>query len=117
MRHRWQTVTALLIFLVFAFAGCNPSQSSQTVQIASNMPMSGELAVYGQAFQKGLIFATEELAKNGQKRANMQFDWGDNAGSPQTAVTLLQRQLLQSPTIYTSALKPQTMAITDRVSE
>jgi ABC-type branched-subunit amino acid transport system substrate-binding protein len=47
----------------------------------------------------------------------IRFDWGDNAGEPQTTVTVMQRHLLRSPDLYTSGFKPQVLAITEQLSQ
>ena len=47
----------------------------------------------------------------------LDLDIQDNTGVPNTAVTLLQKQSVDSPDIYVSGVKPQTMAIFDRVAE
>jgi ABC-type branched-subunit amino acid transport system substrate-binding protein len=46
----------------------------------------------------------------------MHFDWQDNGGSPQAAVSIMQQQYLKSPDIYVSGVKPQTAAIADQIS-
>ncbi len=61
--------------------------------------------------------AIEDLQKKNSHGTKLEFDWADNMGAPQTAATVMQRQYLSQPDIYVSGLKPQTMAITDLVSQ
>jgi branched-chain amino acid transport system substrate-binding protein len=85
------------------------------IRVAANFPLSGELAFYGESFRDGLEMAISEHDSGGGPQ--IIFDWGDNKFTPKDAVSVLQKQLLNNPTIYTSALKPQVMAITDQVTE
>lgn len=92
-------------------------EQSQPILLAANFPLSGELAFYGEELRDGLLMAIEEHGEKLPEDVSIQFDWGDNRFSPRDAATVLQRQLQQSPTIYTSALKPQVMAIENEVAE
>lgn len=107
-----------LISAGFVLTAC-PGKSAAPgveVKIAANLPLTGDLATYGTAVRDGSNMAVEELkAAGGSPR--LSFDWQDNASDPKQAGTVLQRQLLDSPDIYVSGVKPQTMAIRDKVSE
>ena len=85
------------------------------VQIACNLPMTGNLATYGAAIRDGAIMAIEDIEKFDPTGASLIFDWQDNAGNPKTAVSIMQKQYLRSPDIYISGVKPQTMAIMDQI--
>lgn len=88
------------------------------IRIAANVPMSGPLAYYGAAVREGATMALEEAkAKPGSALAGISIDWQDNASEPKTTVTILQKQILDNPTIYVSGVKPQTMAIKDEVTK
>jgi branched-chain amino acid transport system substrate-binding protein len=89
---------------------------SQTVRIAANLPLSGDLAIFGAAVRDGGIMAVEDLEKADPSGPKLKFDWQDNAGSPTTTVSIMQKQYLQPPDIYISGVKPQTMAIIDQVN-
>ena len=76
--------------------------------------MSGDLATYGVSVREGAVMALADSAdKGGPKLA---VDWQDNAGDPKSAVSIFQKQMLASPDIYLSGVKPQTMAIKDQVN-
>lgn len=94
-----------------------PDAGFKSILVAANMPMSGELAFYGNEFRDGLLMATEEAGGKLPPGVKITFDWGDNRFTPKDAATVLQRQLQQSPTIYTSALKPQVMAVEKEVAQ
>jgi branched-chain amino acid transport system substrate-binding protein len=112
---------AVLIAAVIAFVVYRNRQSTlngdiPTIKIAANFPLSGELAFYGDAFRDGLIMAVDERGSAINNNARISFDWGDNQFTPREAINVYQNQQLGQPTIYTSALKPQVMAVTDEVS-
>ena len=85
------------------------------VQIACNLPMTGYLATYGAAVHDGVIMALDKLEKVDPTGPDLIFDWQDNAGSPKTTVSIMQKQYLRTPDIYVSGVKPQTMAIMDQI--
>lgn len=85
-----------------------------SVKIAANLPMSGALATYGTAVREGASLATEEMQSDAAG-PQLEFDWQDNASDPKNAVSIMQKQFLQTPDIYVSGVKPQTMAILDQV--
>jgi branched-chain amino acid transport system substrate-binding protein len=88
-----------------------------SIRIAANLPMSGELATYGVAVREGASMAIDEMKSGGASAVqNVTVDWQDNAGEPKAAVSIAQKQLLDSPTIYVSGVKPQTMAIKDEIT-
>lgn len=129
MRNHTERRAALLgLVLAIATAGCQqpaknagavaPAQSgtpARTVHIAANLPISGDLSIYGTSVRDGANMAVEELERADPSGPHLQFDWQDNAGDPKNAVTIFQKQYLQPPDVYVSGLKPQTMAIRDQV--
>jgi branched-chain amino acid transport system substrate-binding protein len=88
---------------------------TKEVRIAVNLPLSGDLATYGASVREGATMALEDLGKDGTA-SKLRFDWQDNAGDPKTTVTVFQKQYLEPPDMYVSGVKPQTMAIIDRVT-
>jgi branched-chain amino acid transport system substrate-binding protein len=103
---------ALITFFLMRRGGAE----STPVRIAANLPMSGGLAVYGKSVQRGATLGVEDLKSTDPKGPVLSFDWQDNAGNPQTAVSIMQQQFLGSPDIYLSGVRPQTTAIWDVVS-
>jgi branched-chain amino acid transport system substrate-binding protein len=108
---------AMLITLVFVTgSSCNSGSSKNSVRIATNLPMSGGLAVYGKAVQRGASLALDDLKGSDPNGPVLAFDWQDNAGNPQTTVSIMQQQYLNPPDIYVSGVRPQTTAIWDQIS-
>lgn len=85
------------------------------VDIDANLPLTGNLATYGDAVRDGASMAVEDLKAAGAPTC-LNFDWGDNTGDPKTTVSLEQKQFLKAPAIYVSGVKPQTMAIKDAIT-
>lgn len=105
---------ALLGAAVF-LVGCSPrTDDSKVVRVAANLPLSGPLATYGDAVLSGASMAIEDLQRAGSS-VTISIDWQDNAGDPPTAVSVMQQQLRSNPDIYVSGVKPQSMAIMDRI--
>ncbi len=100
-------ITAILI--VLAVTNLKPKKQDG-FHIAANIPLSGPLAIYGEAIKDGSIFALESLGGD----TGITIDWQDNQGNIKTSVSVLQQQLFnKKPDLYISGLKPQTQAITD----
>lgn len=96
--------------------GGQPPVQGPTVRVAANLPISGDLAVWGASIRDGGNMAIEELKAAEPAGPTINVDWQDNAGDPPTAVTIMQKQFLQPPDIYVSGIKPQVMAIMDQVA-
>jgi ABC-type branched-subunit amino acid transport system substrate-binding protein len=86
--------------------------SCDSIRVAFNVPLSGSLSTYGSAIQEGVVFAAESLPK---PKVSIQYDWEDNQSETKGAVAVLRKQLLSSPTLYVSGVKPQYMAIRDAI--
>lgn len=118
----------LLLFLfaaiTFLLVGCSNGEETngeaeagnEEVLVAANLPLSGDLATYGQPIQEGAQMALSDLNADSAKGSPINFDWKDNSGSTKDAVSVMKQQLLQSPDIYVSGVKPQTMAIEEQIS-
>ena len=121
---RWMIV--LINMLVVALAGytafaAEPEKQTITgnqtvVRVAANLPFTGALATYGKEIQNGAIMALEDLKKADEGGHVIEVDWQDNAGSPQTAVTVMQKQFLNPPDICVTGIKPQFMAVGPQIS-
>jgi branched-chain amino acid transport system substrate-binding protein len=93
----------------------NSCAGKPVVDIDANLPLTGNLATYGDAVRDGASMAVEDLKAAGSPNC-LNFDWGDNTGDPKTTVSLEQKQFLKAPAIYVSGVKPQTMAIKDAIT-
>jgi branched-chain amino acid transport system substrate-binding protein len=113
-------LTLALGGIVLSLTGCpnkpKPPEpdTSLTVKIAANLPLTGALSTYGVAVRDGANMAVEELKAEDPAGPTLNLDWQDNASDPKTAVTIFQKQYLSPPDIYVSGVKPQYMAIKDQ---
>ena len=95
-------------------SGCKGKKEKDTISIAFNLPLSGELATYGVAIRDGVLFAIENISKN-DSITKFRSDFQDNAGTPRNAVNIFLKQKRRNPDVYVSGVKPQTMSIIDQV--
>ncbi len=107
-------VIFLLISFVFSVSCKKESSEVSEVNIAFNLPMTGQLAIYGQMVKDGALLALDDLKKEDYP-IKLNFDFQDNAGIQSQTVSVMQRQFLKRVDIYVSGVKPQTMAIFDQV--
>jgi len=122
MRKIKKTMTLLsvisLLFLGNIFLSCSNSDKKDVVDVACNLPLTGNLATYGESVKDGVTFAIENIKKNNpNKELNINFDWQDNTGEAKNAVTIMKKQYLKDIDIYISGVKPQTMSIIDEISK
>lgn len=115
----WLPLLMALVFVaaVAALVFFRGASSSDRTDIATNLPLSGALAVYGQSVREGVDYYFDQ---NPEANERLSFDWQDNASDPATAVRIAARQLeglSKMPAIYVSGVKPQTMAIASQVAE
>lgn len=117
MKNRNLIIFAALVALAAGtfYALKRPADQSAPILFAANYPMSGDLAFYGTELRDGMLMAFEDKKADTPIASAFRFDWGDNRFSPKDAVTVFQRQLLMRPTIYSSSLKPQVMAVEKEV--
>ena len=107
----------LLIAVTFPLAGCEPRLDrgeSTAVRVSMNLPITGPFGIYGQTIRDGALLAVADIDQ-ADGEPPLLLDTQDNGGVPATAVTVFQQQMVQSPDIYVSGVKPQTMAVFDQV--
>lgn len=102
-------VIALLV-VVLPVTGV-PQSSDAALRVACNLPLTGPFATYGAAVRDGITFALSELGSADR----LSFDWEDNQSEAKHAVSAASKQLRDSPQIYVSGIKPQYMAIREKV--
>ena len=104
---------SILAFVCFVIGiSSSPAESQTTpLRVSCNLPLSGDLSVYGTAIEEGVRFYQESLAKNIQDK--VVFDWQDNAGNGVKTLSAAKMQLASKPDIYVSGVKPQYMVIED----
>jgi branched-chain amino acid transport system substrate-binding protein len=111
----------LAIFMLFSvnfFTNCSKKEKEENViKIGCNLPLTGDFATYGESVKNGVdMFLRELLENNKDIKIPIEFYWQDNKGEAKNAVSILQKQLLESIDIFVTGVKPQTMAIIDRIS-
>lgn len=88
--------------------------AQQKLSVACNLPMTGDLAFYGEYVSAGVNMAMKELGDslvlNGM---TINYDFQDNAGTAKDAVSVFNRQKIQGYDIYVSGVTNQTMAVLD----
>lgn len=115
---------ALLAFLGALFVvlpGCNSTTKKveeNTLKIACNLPLTGDVAIWGESVKDGINMALKDLKDSLTKNSvDLQFDFQDNQGLPKNAVTIFQKQTMNPVDIYLSGITAHTMAIIDKVKE
>ncbi|MCB0323269.1 MAG: ABC transporter substrate-binding protein [Bdellovibrionales bacterium] len=87
---------------------------SSRINLAANLPLTGDLATYGAAIQEGMLFALSREAAS--RTSLLTIDWQDNAGEPRQALSALRAQLRRKPNLYIAGVKPQYMAVKDSLA-
>ncbi len=90
--------------------------NDKAVLFAANLPLTGDLAVYGEAVKRGVELAQDDFQSQGSVGKRIVVDWQDNASDAKTAASVMQKQLLKQPKLYMSGVRPQTMAIWEGIS-
>lgn len=97
--------------------GNNGQTETKVVEIDANFPLTGELGTFGSNLRDSTIMALEDIKQSDPQSPELKFDWQDNQGSPQNAVTVFQKQLIDAPDVYVSGFTPQTLAIKPQIDE
>ena len=82
---RTTLMTALLCGLAVFLTGCPP----EAVKIAAVLPLSGEAAAYGQAVEKGMKLALDEIKAEG---STLELAVVDTESKPENANSMLKEQ-------------------------
>jgi outer membrane PBP1 activator LpoA protein len=56
-------IAAIILLPIIQLLPIQSAFSKDVVRIAANLPMTGDLAIYGKAIQKGATLALEDLKK------------------------------------------------------
>ena len=108
--------SAIAIAVVAFLVLLNRPTKGNQFKLAANLPLTGDLAVYGVSVRRGAELALDDFRAEEPGYNKIVIDWQDNASDPKTAVAVMQRQLAANPHLYTSGVRPQTMAIWDQVA-
>ncbi len=116
----FQRIAIAIVLTLSIFIACVPTsqKSPKEISIACNLPLTGDLAVYGASVRDGVNFALNNLKENKQLDSiQLKFDFQDNQGLAKTAVNIYQGHQIKQPDIYVSGVSPQTMSIIDQISK
>ena len=105
----------VLIVVFLVWKNCE-KDSDYNIRIACNVPLTGDLATYGESIRDGVLLAKEDIAKE-DSTFKMKIDIEDNASNATFAKTIFNKQKLSKNDIYVSGVKPQTMTIIDEVEK
>ena len=111
----------LVVFILFTFTfftSCSKKKKEENViKIGCNLPLTGDFATYGESVKNGVDMLLRELLENNKNiKIPIKFFWQDNKGEAKNAVSILQKQLLESIDIFVTGVKPQTMALINQIS-
>lgn len=116
MHHSKTFRIALSVLTACLLTSCSNQTSDtglKTVRIAANLPLSGPLAIYGLSIKRGAQLAGEDLRRTDPTGPGFAIDWQDNAGDPQKAISIFQKQMNSEYDIYWSGVNQQIPAIKD----
>ena len=113
--NRIKLVALFITVIVLSIVVLQQSYRTKGLLIAANLPLTGDLALYGQAIKSGFEFAQNNWEHDNPKSVRIDVDWGDNRFNSAEAVTILQKQKQKNPYIYISGLKPQVMSIESNI--
>lgn len=103
--------------ITLVICGCK-NESSDTIKVACNFPMSGDLSFYGQYLQDGITMAMEELKDSMESQGiTIDYDYEDNHSTTKDAVTAFNKQRMNDFDVYASCCTAQSMAIQDLVDQ
>jgi len=108
---------AITILMLAILLGCasetSTKETTETIKIGVNFPMSGGLSVYGEPLLEGLQIAVEEVNANGGVNGkSFELIVEDNRGVPTDAVTAMQKLISQDVALVMSTMVGLTGAIT-----
>lgn len=109
---KYKSIILLLSFLFFL--NCTHAEN---INIAVNLPMTGDIGIYGVQIKNGLILASKEVGFKDSKGRNFNFDWQDNKSSVKEANSVLMSQISSNPHVFITGLKPQFEAVKTRINK
>ena len=82
------------------------------VRIAGNIPLTGPIAAYSGNYFKGFEMGLEDACKKHDVDCSQfELDPQDNAGKPTQAVSVIQKQLINSPHVAISGTSAESLAV------
>lgn len=111
-------ILGIIVIVILGFIGWRSCQrdTAADVRIACNVPITGDLATYGESIRDGMLLAKDDLAAMDSSFV-LSLDIQDNASDATSAKTIFSGQERRGNDIYVSGVKPQTMSIIDDVEK
>src|SRR3990167_1877096 len=81
----------LLFGLIFLFIASCGKKEEDVIKIGAILPLTGDVAIYGNNTKEGIDLAVEEINKHGGINGkNIRILYEDSKAEPRTGVTVLQ---------------------------
>src|ERR1017187_10089291 len=92
MKTRWIAGVAVLLLCVAALVIAIRSNKPRDVPIGAVLPLTGDLAIYGQKMKRGIDLAISQAnAQGGVAGIHVQVDYEDDQGDPKTSIAATQK--------------------------
>lgn len=108
------TIIVLLLSII-VWKNYNSTEEAN-VRIACNIPITGDLATYGESIRDGMLLAEADI-KQQDPEFSFALDIEDNSSKANLALTIFNKQKFKGNDIYVSGVKPQTMSIIGEVEK
>jgi branched-chain amino acid transport system substrate-binding protein len=103
---------------VFLAKGKESDKKAISIDVAVNMPMTGDLSIYGESVRDGIKLAMDELKDSlDLYDIAINYDMQDNAGNAKNAVAIYKSQQLRGFDVYVSGITGQTAALLEDVKK
>jgi branched-chain amino acid transport system substrate-binding protein len=94
------------------------SKKAISIDVAVNMPMTGDLSIYGESVRDGINLAMDELKDSlNLYDIAIYYDMQDNASSAKNTVSIFKSQSIKGYDVYVSGITNQTLAILEDVKK
>jgi branched-chain amino acid transport system substrate-binding protein len=92
MKTRWIAGAVVVLLCVAALVIAVRSKKPQDVRIGAVLPLTGDLAIYGQKMKRGIDLAISQAnAQGGVKGRHIQVHYEDDQGDPKTSIAATQK--------------------------
>ena len=92
MKNRWTAGVVVVLLCVVAVVIAVRSRQPRGVQIGAVLPLTGDLAIYGQKMKQGIDLAIGQAnAQGGVGSRPVQVDLEDDQGDPKTSIAATQK--------------------------
>jgi branched-chain amino acid transport system substrate-binding protein len=92
MKTRWIAGVVVVLVCVAALTVAVRSKKTHAIQIGAVLPLTGDLAIYGQKMKRGIDLAISQAnAQGGAIGRHVQVDYEDDQGDPKTSIAATQK--------------------------